>query len=318
MSTLSDRLPPVRGTLTPDRPMADLSWLRVGGPAEILFQPADPEDLRAFLKALPEHIPVFPVGVCSNLIIREGGIRGVVIRMGRGFNGIEIFDDGMVRAGVAALDAHVARRAAAAGIDLAFLRTIPGAIGGGLRMNAGCYGSYVADVFVEATAVTRQGEIVTLGPEDMHFAYRSTQLPEGMVLTEAVLQGLKGDPVDIEAKMEDALAKREASQPVKDRSCGSTFRNPAGFSSTGRDDDVHDLKAWKLIDDAGLRGFRLGGAQMSEKHSNFLINTGDATATDLEELGELVRKKVFENSGITLEWEIMRVGEPQAGPGTTS
>jgi UDP-N-acetylmuramate dehydrogenase len=316
MSQLADRLPKVRGTVTPDRPLADLSWLRVGGPAEVLFQPAEMEDLKTFLRELPEDVPVFPVGVCSNLIIREGGIRGVVIRLGRGFNGIEVLEDGLVRAGAAALDAHVARRAAAAGVDLAFLRTIPGAVGGALRMNAGCYGTYTADVFVQATGVTRQGEVVTLGPDDMKFTYRSTELPEGLVLTEALLRGEVGDPEAIERKMEEALAKREASQPVKDRSCGSTFRNPAGYSSTGRDDDVHDLKAWKLIDDAGLRGFRVGGAQMSEKHSNFLINTGDATATDLEELGELVRKKVFENSGITLEWEIMRVGEPQAGPGT--
>lgn len=305
--TLPFTLPQVRGTLTPNRPLADLSWLRVGGPAEVLFQPADLDDLQGFLRDLPTDIPVFPIGVCSNLIIRDGGVPGVVIRLGRGFNGIEI--DGMrVRAGAAALDAHVARKAAQAGVDLAFFRTIPGAIGGALKMNAGCYGIYTADVFVEATAVTRQGELITLGPEDMQFAYRSTNLPEGVVLLEAVFEGAAGDPDAIEQKMAYALDKREATQPVKDRSCGSTFRNPSGFSSTGREDDVHDLKAWKLIDDAGLRGFRHGGAQMSEKHSNFLINTGDATATDLEELGEIVRKRVLETSGIPLEWEIMRVG----------
>lgn len=311
MIAILERLPKPRGTLTPARSLADLSWLRVGGPAEVLFQPADRDDLQSFLRDLPGDIDVFPIGVCSNLIIREGGIAGVVIRLGRGFNGIEVLEGARVRIGAAALDAHVARKAAASGIDLAFLRTIPGAIGGALKMNAGCYGSYVADVFVEATAVTRTGELVTLAPADMQFDYRSTGLPEGLVLIEAIFQGEIGDPGAIEAKMADALAKREASQPVKERSCGSTFRNPAGFSSTGRDDDVHDLKAWKLIDDAGMRGAVLGGAQMSEKHSNFLINKGDASATDLESLGELVRKKVFENSGIRLEWEIMRVGTPK-------
>ena len=316
MIEILERLPTPRGTLTPERPLADLSWLRVGGPAEVLFQPADRGDLQEFLAKLPNDIAVFPIGVCSNLIIREGGIAGVVIRLGRGFNGIEVLDGGRVRAGAAALDAHVARKAAAAGIDLAFLRTIPGAIGGALKMNAGCYGTYVADVFVEATAVTRAGKIVTLGPDEMQFSYRSTGLPDGLVLVEAVFQGEIGDVDAIEQKMADALAKREASQPVKERSCGSTFRNPAGFSSTGQADDVHDLKAWKLIDDAGMRGAVLGGAQMSQMHSNFLINMGDASATDLETLGELVRKRVFENSGIRLEWEIMRVGTPKAGNDT--
>jgi UDP-N-acetylmuramate dehydrogenase len=314
MPELLDLMPPVRGTLTPNRPMAGLSWLRVGGPAEVLFQPADLADLQAFLAALPAEIPVFPVGVGSNLIIRDGGIRGVVIRLGRGFNGIEI-DAPRVRAGAAALDAHVARKAAAAGIDLAFLRTIPGAIGGALRMNAGCYGRYTADIFVEARAVTRQGELVTLTPADMGFAYRSTTLPADMILVDAVFEGPRRDPAEIEAAMEEALAKRAESQPVKDRSCGSTFRNPAGYSSTGRADDTHDLKAWKLIQDAGMQGATLGGAQMSPKHANFLVNHSDASATELEELGELVREKVFRHSGIKLEWEIMRVGEPvNTGP----
>jgi UDP-N-acetylmuramate dehydrogenase len=176
-------------------------------------------------------------------------------------------------------------------------------------MNAGCYGVYTADVFVEAQGVTRSGELVTLSNEEMGFSYRSTDLPDGLILTSVILQGTAGDPAEIEAKMEDALAKREASQPTKERSCGSTFRNPAGYSSTGQADDVHDLKAWKVIDDAGMRGASIGGAQMSEMHSNFLINKGGASAADLENLGELVRKKVLENSGITLEWEIMRVGK---------
>jgi len=249
-----------------------------------------------------------PVGVCSNLIIRDGGLPGVVIRLGRAFGGIAIEGGGRVRAGAAALHARVAQAAAGAGIDLAFLRTIPGSIGGAVRMNAGCYGTYVADVFVEASAVTRAGELIRLGPEDMGFAYRATALPEGIVLTEAVLRGPFGAPDGIRAKMEAALARRAETQPVEARSCGSTFRNPAGFSSTGRADDVHDLKAWKLIEDAGCRGLRRGGAQISDKHANFLVNAGGATAADLEDLGEEVRERVFKKTGIRLEWEIMRVG----------
>jgi UDP-N-acetylmuramate dehydrogenase len=300
-------MPAVRGALTPGRVMADLTWLRVGGPADWLFQPADEADLADFLAALPAEVPVFPMGVGSNLIVRDGGIAGVVIRLGRGFNGIRV-EDGRVVAGAAALDAHVARKAAEAGIDLGFLRTIPGSIGGAVRMNAGCYGRYLADVLVSARAVTRAGEPVTLGPEDLAFAYRSSAVPEGMVIVEATLAGPAGDPVEIAARMAEQLARRDASQPTRARSAGSTFRNPAGFSSTGRADDVHDLKAWKLIADAGLKGARLGGAQMSEKHANFLVNADGATAADLENLGEVVRKKVLESYGITLEWEIMRVG----------
>lgn len=305
--------PTCRGTLTEHRALADLTWLRVGGPADALFQPADLEDLRVFLAALDPSVSVFPMGVGSNLIVRDGGLRAVVIRMGRGFNNIS-FDEDLVTAGVAALDAHVARKAAAQGLDLTFLRTIPGAIGGAVRMNAGCYGSYVADHFVSARAVTRAGDMVTLTPEDLNFQYRQTDLPEGMVLVEATFRAAKGDPADLEARMAAQLEKRDASQPTKDRSAGSTFRNPAGFSSTGQAGDVHDLKAWKVIDDAQMRGARVGGAQMSEMHSNFMINTGTATARDLEELGELVRKKVFQNAGLTLQWEIMRVGEFDGDP----
>jgi UDP-N-acetylmuramate dehydrogenase len=300
-------LPPVRGALTPERPLADLTWLRVGGPAEWLFQPADLDDLSDFLGALPADVPVFPMGVGSNLIVRDGGIRGVVIRLGRGFNGIAVAG-ARVTAGAAALDAHVARRAAEAGVDLTFLRTIPGAIGGAVRMNAGCYGSYTADHFVQATVVLRDGTVTTIGRDEAGFGYRHSTLPEGAVIVEAVLEGAAGDPAALEAKMADQLAKRDATQPVKDRSAGSTFRNPAGFSSTGRADDVHDLKAWSLIDRAGLRGHRLGGAQMSEKHPNFLINTGGASAADLEGLGELVRARVKEMSGHDLQWEVIRVG----------
>lgn len=303
-------LPTPRGRLTPNRPLADLTWLRVGGPADWFFQPADRDDLAGFLRDLPRGVPVFPMGVGSNLIVRDGGVRAVVIRLGRGFNAIEI-EGSRVIAGAAALDAHVARRAAEAGIDLTFLRTIPGSIGGAVRMNAGCYGSYVADHFVEAEAVTRAGEVVTLGPEDLDFAYRRTGLPEGWVLTRAIFEGPAGAPDALAAKMEEQLAKRDATQPTKDRTAGSTFRNPAGHSSTGRADDTHELKAWKVIEEAGMRGATRGGAQMNPKHPNFLTNTGDATARDLEELGEEVRKRVFETSGLTLEWEIMRIGEPK-------
>ncbi|MBL4918186.1 UDP-N-acetylmuramate dehydrogenase [Szabonella alba] len=301
-------LPTPRGALTPDRPLSDLTWLRVGGPADWLFQPADAADLAAFLAELDPAIPVFPLGVGSNLIVRDGGLRAVVIRLGRGFNTISA-QDGRVVAGAAALDAHVARRAAEAGLDLTFLRTIPGTIGGAVRMNAGCYGHYTADFLVSVEIITRQGRIETLAASDLGLAYRSSSLPEGSIILSATFRAPPGDPADLAARMADQLARRDATQPVKDRSAGSTFRNPAGYSSTGRADDVHDMKAWKLIDDAGMRGARRGGAQMSEKHSNFLINAGGASAADLEELGEEVRKRVFEQAGITLEWEIMRVGE---------
>jgi UDP-N-acetylmuramate dehydrogenase len=296
---------PFRGALTPDRPLAELTWLRVGGPARALFQPADRDDLIAFLRAYDG--PVFPMGVGSNLIIRDGGLDAVVIRLGRGFNGFEV-DGTRVTCGPALLDAHAARKAADAGLDLTFLRTIPGAIGGAVAMNAGCYGSYMADVFVEATVVLRSGDVVTLSGDELQFAYRQSNLPPEAVIIEVVMEAPKGDPAELHQRMEDQLAKRDATQPTKDRTAGSTFRNPAGYSSTGRADDTHDLKAWKVIDEAGMRGATLGGAQMSEKHPNFLINTGEATAADLEDLGELVRKKVFEHSGIELQWEVLRVG----------
>ena len=299
----------IRGKITMDRPLADLTWLRVGGPARLFFQPSDVEDLQSFLKALPTETAVFPMGVGSNLIVRDGGIDGAVIRMGRGFNHI-VIEGEQIRVGVAALDAHVARKAADAGLDLTFLRTIPGAIGGAVRMNAGCYGSYIADHFVSASAVTRTGEIVQIGADDLGFAYRQSNLPEGWVLIEAVLRAEAGDPETLHSKMEEQLTKRDETQPTKDRTAGSTFRNPAGFSSTGQADDTHELKAWKVIEDAGMRGATLGGAQMSTKHPNFLINTGGATAADLEGLGEMVRKKVFQTQSIELHWEVLRIGEP--------
>lgn len=305
------QMPDVRGKLTPNKDLSGLTWLRVGGAADWLFQPADVDDLAGFLRNLDASVDIFPMGVGSNLIVRDGGLRAVVIRMGRGFNDITV-EGNRVTAGVAALDAHVARKAAEAGVDLTFLRTIPGAVGGAVRMNAGCYGSYVADAFISAKAVTRAGEIVDLSADDLNFRYRQTDLPKGWVIVSATFEGPSGDPDVLAARMDEQLAKRDATQPTKDRTAGSTFRNPAGFSSTGKADDVHDLKAWKVIDDAGMRGASVGGAQMSEKHSNFMINTGGASAADLENLGEEVRKRVFQNSGITLEWEIMRVGEPTA------
>lgn len=304
-------LPSVRGTLVAERPMAELTWLRVGGPADWLFQPADRADLAAFLGALAPGRAVFAMGVGSNLIVRDGGLRGVVIRLGRGFNEI-VAEGGLVVAGAAALDAHVARRAAAAGLDLAFLRTIPGSVGGAVRMNAGCYGRYVADVLESVEIVDRQGRARILPAADLHLRYRQSDLPEGAVIVAATFRPPQGDPAALEARMAEQLAKRDASQPTKERSAGSTFRNPLGRSSTGEAGESQELKAWKVIDDAGMRGARVGGAQMSPMHSNFMINTGGATARDLEELGERVRKRVFETSGITLEWEIMRVGEPAA------
>ncbi|WP_116133842.1 UDP-N-acetylmuramate dehydrogenase [Tropicimonas sp. IMCC34043] len=299
----------VRGTLVEDRRLDGLTWLRVGGPADWLFQPADRDDLCGFLAALDSQVPVFPIGVGSNLIVRDGGIRGVVIRLGRGFNAIDC-SAGEVTAGAAALDAHVARKAAEAGLDLTFLRTIPGAVGGAVRMNAGCYGSYVADHLIRIEAVSRAGQVVALSAAELKLGYRHSDLPADWIVTRATFRANPGDPADLAARMQDQIARRDASQPVKDRSAGSTFRNPAGFSSTGRADDVHDLKAWKLIDEAGLRGAWLGGAQMSQKHPNFLLNANNATAAELEALGERVRKEVYRTSGIQLEWEIMRVGEP--------
>ena len=302
-------LPVPRGRLTRDRPLADLTWMRVGGPAQWLFQPADLDDLSGFLRDLPETVPVFPMGVGSNLIVRDGGLPGVTIRLGRAFNGIEIAG-AAVTAGAAALDAHVARRAAEGGRDLTFLRTIPGSIGGAVAMNAGCYGTYVADVLASVAVVLRDGTVTTLTADALRLAYRQSDLPPGSVVTSALFHAPPGDPDTLAARMDDQIARRDATQPTRDRTAGSTFRNPGGQSSTGRADDTHEAKAWKVIDDAGMRGARRGGAQMNEMHSNFLTNTGGATAADLEGLGEQVRKKVYAASGIALEWEIKRVGVP--------
>ncbi|HKB95691.1 MAG TPA: UDP-N-acetylmuramate dehydrogenase [Rhizomicrobium sp.] len=290
-------LPPVRGSLTHGAPLKDLVWFRAGGPAEILFRPADSDDLAAFLAARPAELRVSVVGVGSNLLVRDGGIPGVVVRLSSAFGKIET--DGLrIRAGAAALDGAVARAAADAGIaGLEFLRGVPGTIGGALRMNAGCYGREIKDVFVEALAIDGKGNPVRLSPADMAFEYRKARgAGDDLIFVEAVFEGRKDEPAAIRARMEELSANREASQPIKSRTGGSTFKNPAGH------------KAWQLIDEAGCRGLTIGAAQVSEKHTNFLINTGDASAADLEALGEEVRRRVKEKSGITLEWEIKRVG----------
>ena len=307
------RLPRARGVLTPMRPLDELTWLRVGGPAEVLFQPADAEDLGAFLAALSPDIPVTVLGVGSNLIVRDGGVPGVCIRLGRGFNALRREGEAGLRAGAAVLDAQLAKAAGSYGIGgLEFLRGVPGAVGGAIRMNAGCYGSYVADVFTGAVAIDRRGRRVTLTPEDMAFGYRDCGLGEDLIFIEAGFEGRPDAPEAVNERMAALVRRRAETQPVRERTAGSTFRNPAGFSSTGRADDTHDLKAWKLIDDAGCRGLRLGGAQMSPMHPNFLVNTGGATAADLENLGEIVRGKVLETSSVQLEWEVKRIGIPAA------
>ena len=297
MSRPCDMLPPVRGSLTHGAPLKDLVWFRAGGPAEVLFRPADVDDLAAFLAARPADLKISVIGVGSNLLVRDGGVPGVVVRLSSAFGKIET--DGLrVRAGAAALDGAVARAAADAGIaGLEFLRGVPGTIGGALRMNAGCYGSEIKDVFVEAVAVDAKGNKIKLSAVDMGFEYRKARAAgEDLIFVEAVFEGRKDNPTDIRARMDELSASREAAQPIKSKTGGSTFKNPPGH------------KAWQLIDQAGCRGLKIGGAQVSEKHTNFLINTGDATAADLEASGEEVRKRVKEKSGITLEWEIKRVG----------
>ena len=297
MTRPCDMLPPVRGTLTYGAPLKDLVWFRAGGAAEILFRPADAEDLAAFLAAKPVDLPVSVIGVGSNLLVRDGGIPGAVVRLSSVFGKIET-DGKRVRAGAAALDGAVARSAADAGIaGLEFLRGVPGTIGGALKMNAGCYGREIKDVFVEATAIDAKGNKIKFSSADMNFEYRKARgATDDLIFIEAVFEGTSDDPAAIRARMEELSANREASQPIKSKTGGSTFKNPPGH------------KAWQLIDQAGCRGLKIGGAQVSEKHTNFLINTGDATAADLEALGEDVRKRVKEKSGITLEWEIKRVG----------
>lgn len=297
---LIDGLPEVRGELIPDAPMAPLTWFRVGGPAEVLFRPADAEDLAAFLKGCPSEVPITIVGVGSNLLVRDGGVAGVVIRMGKPFMGIEVLDGQRVRAGTAALDMAVARTAMEAGIaGLEFFRGIPGSIGGALRMNGGAYEKETMDVLIEAEGVTRAGERVTYSVADMGYSYRHSSAPADVYFTSALFQGIEGDKSEIERRMNEITERRETSQPIRTRTGGSTFKNPEGH------------KSWQLIDAAGCRGLTRGGAQVSEKHCNFLINRGDATAKDIEELGEEVRARVKEKSGVTLDWEIRRIGMTQ-------
>jgi len=298
MTRPCDALPAVRGSYTPDAPLKDLVWFRAGGPAKILFRPADVEDLATFLFAKPADIRVSVIGVGSNLLIRDGGIPGVVVRL-PGSMGKAAADGTHVTAGAAALDAAVAKLAADAGIaGLEFLRGIPGTVGGALRMNAGCYGREIKDIFIEATAIDGKGNIVTLSAADMGFAYRKTQVPGELIFVSAVFAGTRDEPAAIRARMDKLVADREASQPVKTRTGGSTFKNPPG------------RKAWVLIDEAGCRGLLRGQAQVSPMHCNFLINNGEASAADIEALGEEVRARVREHSGIELEWEIKRVGVP--------
>ena len=303
------KLPTTRGKLTDNQMLSDLTWLRVGGPAEYFFQPSDLEDLMYFLSNVPDNISLFPIGVGSNLLVRDGGIKGVVIRLGKGFNSVEV-SNGLVVAGAAALDSLVARRAADNGYDLTFLRTIPGSIGGALKMNAGCYGKYISDYFVSAKAVNRSGEVVKLEKTDVLFSYRNTDLSADLVVVSVTFAPPSGEVAALYEKMRIQKEKRDSEQPTKEITAGSTFRNPCGFSSSGHTNEDHEFKAWKVIEDAGLRGFQMGAAKMHEKHPNFLTNTGGATASELEEFGELVRKRVFKNSGIDLKWEIIRVGDP--------
>ena len=298
MTRPCDALPPVRGTYAENAPLKDLVWFRAGGNAEVLFRPADADDLATFLAARNLDTRVSVIGVGSNLLVRDGGIPGVVIRLPGAFGKIAI-EGNRIRAGAAALDAAVARAAADAGIGgLEFLRGVPGTIGGALRMNAGCYGREIKDIFVEATAITGKGEKITLKAADMGFVYRKSAVPDDYIFVEAVFEGEAGDPVQVKARMDALVEQRENTQPVKSKTGGSTFKNPPGH------------KAWELIDQSGCRGLMRGAAQVSEKHCNFLINTGDATAADIEGLGEDVRARVKAKFGVELEWEIKRVGVP--------
>ncbi|MFN4283306.1 MAG: UDP-N-acetylmuramate dehydrogenase [Alphaproteobacteria bacterium] len=298
---LIDRLPAVRGRYTEAADLSRVTWFKVGGPAEVMFRPVDVEDLMTFLAGKPADVPVTVLGVGSNLLVRDGGIDGVVIRLGRDFATIAT-DGPSVTAGASALDLNVAIAARAAGIaGLEFLSGIPGLIGGALRMNAGAYGREMTDVVVAAEAVDAQGELRKLSHADLGFTYRHAGVPKDWIFTSATLRGEAGDPAAIQARMDEIQQARAETQPLRTPTGGSTFKNPEGH------------KAWQLIDAAGCRGLRLGGAQVSELHCNFLINTGDATAADIEALGEEVRRRVFAESGVTLEWEIKRIGKALPG-----
>jgi UDP-N-acetylmuramate dehydrogenase len=295
-------LPELKGRLIPGASLAEITWFRVGGPADALFTPADEADLAYFLANVPASLPVFTIGLGSNLLVRDGGIAGVVIRLGRGFSTIVVEEGCRLRAGTALPDVKVARAAADAGISgLAFYRGIPGSIGGALRMNAGAHGRETRDVLIAARAVDRSGRVHVLSLADMGFTYRHSAVPDDWIFTEALFQGTPGDPADILKEMDEVATYREQHQPIKERTGGSTFKNPPGNS------------AWKLIDAAGCRGLRVGGAKVSEMHCNFLINDRSATGEDVERLGETVRARVRVASGVTLDWEIIRIGRPLAG-----
>jgi UDP-N-acetylmuramate dehydrogenase len=297
VADLKAQMPQLRGRLMPNEPLAPLTWFRVGGPAQVLFMPEDETDLAYFLAHLPAEIPVTVVGLGSNLIVRDGGVPGVVIRLGRGFGDVKVEPGERVRAGTAVPDVKVSRTAQEASIaGLAFFRGIPGAIGGALRMNGGAYGRETKDALIEARGVDRQGNVQVFGNADLHYTYRHCGASDDVIFTQALFQGAPGDPKAIAAEMDKITESREATQPIKSRTGGSTFKNPPGH------------KAWQLIDAAGCRGLKVGDAQVSEMHCNFLINLGNATATDIETLGETVRRRVKENSGVELEWEIKRIG----------
>lgn len=302
-------LPAVRGRYTENAPLGEVGWFRCGGKAEVLFKPADQQDLADFLAQCPKHIPVTTLGVLSNTIVRDGGVRGVVIRLGKEFTNIEALADGTVRAGSMALDGNVAQAAAKASIaGLEFFSGIPGTIGGALRMNAGCYGTETKDVLIEATAIDRNGVIHKLTPAQMGMSYRHTDTPEDYVFTEALFKGKPGNEEEIKAHMLAIKEKRGTSQPIREKTGGSTFANPSA-DEIAKAGWPEGTKVWQLIDRAGCRGLRVGGAMMSELHANFMINTGTATGRDLEELGEEVRARVLADSGITLRWEVKRIGE---------
>ncbi len=303
--TTLQRLPEVKGRYSTNEPLAQSTWFRVGGPAEVLFKPADEEDLAHFLKNCPKDIPVTVLGVASNIIIRDGGLPGVVIRMGREFATMAV-DGDVLTIGAAALDLNTAlfaQKNAIAGLE--FLSGIPGTIGGALRMNAGCYGREICDILVDATAYDREGTKHVVTATDMNMQYRHTDAPADWIFIKARLRGQVGNATEIKAHMDDIKAKREASQPIREKTGGSTFANPER-------DEPGTGSAWQAVDKAGLRGFTIGGAQMSEKHCNFMINTGEATAADLEALGDTVREQVKEKTGINLRWEIKRIGVANA------